>query len=336
MKAALFDGSNKFKIIDKDIPAINENEVLVKLSACGICGTDIKILAGKSYSKPPVILGHEFCGQVVETGPAVEFIKAGDFVSVDPNISCGVCSFCRTGQINLCKNLSAIGVNIDGGFAEYCAVPKKQCYPLNFDSIFNAALMEPLSCALYGIQKADIKSGDDVIILGAGMIGIMMIKLCRLEGAGRIFVLEIDEVRRKYARANVADLTFDPQEDKSMHELSQILPDGADVVIECVGAMETAKQAIDLAKRGGRIVYFGVAPKDEEVAIKPHKIFSKDLTISGSLLNPFTYSKARKLITNGKIDFDHLDIAKFPLDKINEAIQNQKEKRDLKAMIFFE
>jgi 2-desacetyl-2-hydroxyethyl bacteriochlorophyllide A dehydrogenase len=336
MQAALFDGSSKFKIIDKDIPAIEENEVLVKVSACGICGTDIKILAGKSYSRPPVILGHEFCGKVVEIGPEVKNIEPGDFVSVDPNISCGVCSFCREGQINLCKNLAAIGVDIDGGFAEYCAVPEKQCYPLNFDSPINAALMEPLSCALYGIKKADVKPGEDVIILGAGMIGIMMIKLFKLEGAARIFVLEIDEVRRNYARANGANLAFDPHAEKSMHELSQILPDGADVVIECAGSMETIKQSIDLAKRGGRVVYFGVAPRDEEVSLKPHKIFNKDLTISGSLLNPFTYSKAEKLITNGKIDFSHLDIAKFPLEKINEAIQNQKEKQDLKAMIFFE
>ena len=336
MQAALFDGSSKFKIIDKAIPAIEENEVLVKVSACGICGTDIKILAGKSYSRPPVVLGHEFCGKVVEIGPKVKNIKAGDFVSVDPNISCGVCSFCRKGQINLCKNLAAIGVDIDGGFAEYCAVPEKQCYPLNFDSPINAALMEPLSCALYGIKKADVKPGEDVIILGAGMIGIMMIKLCRLEGAARIFVLEIDEGRRNYARQNGADLTFNSHQEKSMHELSQILPEGADVVIECAGSMETAKQSIDLVKRGGRVVYFGVAPRDQEFPLKPHKIFSKDLTISGSLLNPFTYSKAGKLITNGEIDFSHLDIAKFPLEKINEAIQNQQEKQDLKAMIFFE
>ena len=145
MQAAIFDGSPELKLREKDIPTFYENEVLVKVTAAGICGTDSKILAGKSHSNPPVILGHEFCGKVVAVGPRVETIDIGYFVSVDPNIACGKCRFCKQGQVNLCQNLTAIGVDIDGGFAEYCAVPESQCYRIEGASPINAALMEPLS-----------------------------------------------------------------------------------------------------------------------------------------------------------------------------------------------
>ncbi|HMA61632.1 MAG TPA: alcohol dehydrogenase catalytic domain-containing protein, partial [bacterium] len=186
MKAALFDGSSKLKIIDRKKPKIEKDQVLIKVAACGICGTDVKILAGQSHSNPPVVLGHEFCGEIVEIGAEVDDLIKGDFVSVDPNIYCGRCKFCRRGQVNLCENLTAIGVDIDGGFEEYCAVPSGQCYSLNKKPIQNATLMEPLSCSLFGIKKANIELGDNVAIVGSGMIGIMMIKLSQLKGASRI------------------------------------------------------------------------------------------------------------------------------------------------------
>ena len=332
MKAALFDGTSKFKIIDKDIPAISENEVLVKVSACGICGTDIKIMAGKSHSNPPVVLGHEFCGKVVEIGPEVKNIKAGDFVSVDPNILCGSYKFCKKGRVNLCNNLTALGVDIDGGFAEYCVVPQSQCYKINNNSVINGALMEPLSCAIYGIQKADIKIGNSVLIIGAGMIGIMMIKLSKLKGAGRVVVQEVDNQRKQFARDNGADLVIAPDDRSYQKKWSNSF----DIVIECAGTIETARQSINLVKEGGTIVYFGVVPNDQVMKIKPYDIYKRDITLRGSFLNPFTFSTAQNLINNDKIDFSNLDIAKFPLVKINEAIQNQREKKDLKAMIFFE
>lgn len=333
MKAALFDGSQKLKIIDKEKPAIDKGQVLLKVAACGVCGTDIKILDGQSHSNPPVVLGHEFCGEVVETGAEVADLAKGDFVSVDPNIYCGKCRFCRKGQINLCENLTAIGVDIDGGFAECCAVPTGQCYTLSKKPIINAALMEPLSCAIYGIQKADIEVGDRVVIIGAGMIGIMMIKLSQLAGASQINVLEIDEKRRQYALDNGADRAFDPAAE--IHKIQKLKQEDCDAVIECAGNTTTAKLSIDLVRPGGTVVFFGVVPNNEVINLRPYQIYKKDLTLRGSFLNPFTFSTASDLINSGKIDFSSIDIARYSLENIQAAIANHKGKNNLKTMIEF-
>ena len=333
MKAALFDGSQKLKIIDKEKPAIDKDQVLIKVAACGVCGTDIKILDGQSHSNPPVVLGHEFCGEVVETGEEVDDLGTGDFVSIDPNIYCGKCRFCRKGQINLCENLTAIGVDIDGGFAEYCAVPAGQCYTLSKKSIINAALMEPLSCAIYGIQKANVDIGDRVVIIGAGMIGIIMIKLSQLAGASQITVLEIDEKRRQYTLNNGADQALDPAvENRKIRKLKQ---EDCDAVIECAGNTTTAKLSIDLVRPGGTVVFFGVVPNNEVINLSPYQIYKKDLTLRGSFLNPFTFSTAADLINSGKIDFSSIDIVRYSLENIQAAIANQKEKNNLKTMIEF-
>ena len=333
MRAALFDGT-EIKLIQKTIRKIRTDEVLLKVSVCGICGTDIKILAGKSHASPPVILGHEFCGVIEEYGKNISTLSEGDFVSVDPNIYCGHCQFCRKGKINLCENLIALGVDIDGGFAEYCVVPAKQCYKFPAEMpLVNAAMLEPLSCALYGNKIAGIIPGDSVLVIGSGMIGIIMVMLAKLSGAVRVIVIDKNEKRLCFAKNSGADYVF-ANSDKNMEEsITDILNDGADIVIECVGSVETCELAIRLVKNGGKVIIFGVTPVNQKMTISPYEIYKRDLSIRGSFLNPHTFFSAVELIASKKLNFEGLDIAKFPLGEINNAIENQRKSVSLKTII---
>lgn len=334
MLAALYDGLSKLKLINKKIPSVKYDQVLLKISACGICGTDIKILDGAAHSNPPVVIGHEFCGVIEEYGKNISTLSEGDFVSVDPNIYCGHCQFCRKGKINLCENLIALGVDIDGGFAEYCVVPAKQCYKLSAEiPLVNAAMLEPLSCALYGTKIAGIIPGDSVLIIGSGMIGIIMVMLAKLSGAARVIVIDKNEKRLCYAKNSGADYVF-TNSDKNMEEsITDLLNGGADIVIECVGSVATCELAIRLVKNGGKVIIFGVTPMNKKMTISPYEIYKRDLSIRGSFLNPHTFFSAVELIVSKKLNFEGLDIAKFPLGEINNAIENQRKSVSLKMII---
>lgn len=333
MRAALFDGKN-LRVADHPLRKIEANEVLVKVRACGVCGTDIKIVAGQSAAKPPVVLGHEFCGTVAKRGAGVENLAVGDFVAVDPNIVCGQCQFCRSGKIQLCENLIALGVDIDGGFAEYCIVPEKQCYPIP-ETVhpYHAVLLEPLSCALYGFRKAGIRSGNSVVIVGGGMIGLLMLKLCCLSAARRVILVEPDRNRQRLLTAAGADEVVDPQNNHFYEAVMDMTSGGADVVIECVGSAKVVAQSYNLVRRGGRLVIFGVSPPNQRWSVAPYDIFRNDITITGSFLNPFSFQAAVDLVTQLKIKLNDVDIRAFALSEIVSAFDNQVQRKSLKTVV---
>lgn len=333
MLAVQYNGSEQLKFIRKPLRKTGQDEVLLKISACGVCGTDVKIVNGKSHANPPVILGHEFCGVVEEWGKNVRTLKAGNFVAVDPNISCGYCRFCRQGKVNLCENLRALGVDIDGGFAEYCIVPAGQCYRLpEATNPVQAALLEPLSCALYGFQKAAVQPGESVIIVGGGMIGILMLKLTRLTPARQIIVIEPDAERRELSLRFGADLTFAPTE-QNERKILDITQGGASAVIECAGTIPAVGLAYRLVKNGGRLVIFGVSPAEQKLPMAPYDIYRRDISICGSFLNPFTFKTAVDLVATGRIDFGGIDIRSFGLGEIHAAFENQRQHKSLKTVI---
>jgi threonine dehydrogenase-like Zn-dependent dehydrogenase len=333
MHAIQFDGKGLIPI-ERPLWKPGPCEVLLKVQACGICGTDIKILNGESEACPPVILGHEFCGIVEETGKQVSFVKPGDYISVDPNIVCGQCRFCRKGKVNLCEKLTALGVNIDGGFATHCYVPERQCHPLPpFLPPEQAVLMEPLSCALYGFQKAQIQSGDAVAIVGGGIIGMIMLKLIQLSAARTIILLEPDENRRNVCTSLGADAVFDPKDLQLLSKIQDLTQGGADSVIECVGSIPALETAFSLLNRGGRLVIFGVTPPEHRFLISPHDFFKNDITVTGSFLNPHTFQTAIDLIKTKRLTLNDVEIKTFPLTDIQNAIENQKQRKSLKTVI---
>lgn len=332
MHAVVYNGKSLI-LVEKPCRKIRPDEVLLKIAVCGVCGTDIKIIAGQSHAAPPVVLGHEFCGSVVEKGKDVADLNIGDFVAVDPNIACGHCQYCRRGQVNLCENLKALGVDIDGGFAEYCVAPAGQCFhmPPKTDPL-QATLLEPLSCALYGFQKAAIKAAESVLIFGGGMIGILMLKLARLSSARQVIVVEPDANRRKLCLKMGADLVYDSG-DRNVKAILDATQGGAEVVIECAGAPLAVEQALRMIKNGGRLVIFGVSPAGQKIPIVPYEIYRRDINIIGSFLNPFTFKNAVDLLVTGRIKLNGLDIKAFGLADIQVAFENQKRQKSLKTVI---
>jgi len=322
------------KIEERKIRKIMPNELLISVEACGICGTDIHIFDGSANSTPPVILGHEYTGTVEDVGKSVTRFRIGDRVVVDPNITCGQCYYCRRGQSNLCENLTALGVHIDGGFAEYSVVPEIQLYRLPDNISFEwGCFIEPLSCSIHGVDLIDIKMGDTVVILGAGAVGLMIMQLAHLSGAGKIIVIEPIKKRREIARMLKADIVIDPTEENVRDITMKNSYDGADVVMECAGSPQTARLAFDLVRRGGRIMFFGVCDRNVKISISPQEIYFKELTIKGSYINPNTFSKAIELLSLNRVDLSKFDIIKFPLEELPKAFKYHKECKTIKTLI---
>lgn len=315
-----------------------EGQVLVKVSACGVCGTDVHIYHGGKCSAevaPPVILGHEFSGYIVKLGSGVTGLEVGQLITVDPNIYCGKCRPCRQGQKQMCHHMRAVGVNMDGGFADYCLVPYAQCVPVPQGTDPElAALAEPLACCLHGIDRVGIRPGENVLVIGGGTIGQVMLQLARLAGAAKVVLSEPVALRRELALRLGANAAIDPIHEDLQQRLSELLSrDGADVVIECVGNPHTSAQAIDAAAGCGRVMLFGVPNPDAVLQTKMHPIYQKELTIMGSFVNPDTHSRAVALLSSGQLKLKELITHRFPVSQLEEAIKMQTGSESIKVLV---
>ncbi len=333
MKAVLFEKPGSFTVVKKDLRRLQENEVLVRVEACGICGTDLHIVEGTSRSTPPVVLGHEYSGVVEDAGKVAGIVR-GTRVAVDPNIPCGTCFYCRRGLVHLCAGLRALGVDIDGGMAEYCIVPQEQMHILPARmSAETGALIEPLSCAVHGIDKAGITLGDSVVILGGGTVGLFMLQLVKNAGAATTILVEPLEQKRGIAKALGADVVLNPSEVDVVSAVLERTDVGADVVIECVGRPVTMEMSLALARRGGVVEFFGVCPIGVTIPMEPNLVYFKELTIVGSYVNPYTFTRAASLLSTGQVKTDELMIQQFPLDGVHEAFEALREGKALKSII---
>jgi len=324
LKAAIFHGKENMKVEEVESPKAKHNEVLVEVEACGICGTDVHILKGEYPVNGPLILGHEASGRIVEVGKEVETLKVGDSVAIDPNIFCGKCYFCRIGEAHLCRNLKAVGVTRNGAFAEYVAVPEENLYKLPKNvSYEEAALAEPLSCCIHGVDLAQIKSGDTVVVLGAGPIGLLHTQLVRILGASKVTTITgHNEEKLAFARKLGADDTINASlEDPVSKVRASSSGIGADVVVEATGNPVAVEQAIKMARRGGRVIIFGCAPEKAKIEVSPYIINDSELMIFGAFNNPYTMSRAIRLIGSGKIKTKHLISHEFGLDNILKAFE---------------
>lgn len=321
MRAALFKGPYDIDIVDYSLPVLKPDEVLLKVEVCGICGTDFHIYNGESYSKPPLIPGHEFTGIIVDKGKNVTEFQLDDHVVIDPNIYCGYCNFCRNGQINFCSNLKALGVSLNGGFAEYSIVPVSQVYKIPLDFSFHAAAFaEPLSCCVRGIDRADIKAGESVVIIGSGTIGLLMLQLAKISGAARVLVIEPNEFKRTLAMQMGANYALDSGSDEIHHQIKDYTSGGPDIVIECAGNSNAVKMAMDISRRGGRVIIFGLAEKNDTINLNLQDFFLKELSIKGSLLNPFTFSRSVDLLVTNKVQVENLHPVTSPLENLKKIL----------------
>ncbi|HEY8418807.1 MAG TPA: alcohol dehydrogenase catalytic domain-containing protein [Limnochordales bacterium] len=292
MEAAVFRGAGRLAIETVPVPRIRrDDDVLLRVLACGVCGTDLHIL-----SVPPghpassdIILGHEYTGEVLQVGPAVTHLKPGDRVVVDANIKCGTCIHCRSGRSHMCENMTTLGIFEDGGFARYNVAPARALHPIDpAVPPHLAAFAELLSCIVNGARKVRISPGAVVVILGAGPAGLLFTQLARAAGA-RVVVAEVSPYRQRFARESGAELVVDPKAVDVREAVMRISPAGADVVIDAVGSLFA--HALPLVRRQGQVLLFGM-DATATAAVPQVEITRNELEVRGTYIADGTFPDA--------------------------------------------
>jgi L-iditol 2-dehydrogenase len=319
MQALLLTDYRKLELVTMERPSIGPRDVLVRVAACGICGSDVHGYDGSSGRRiPPIVMGHEAAGTVVEVGNAVDVARVGDRVTFDSTISCGACDACRRGQVNLCAKRRVLGVSCDeyryhGAFAEYVAVPQHVLYPLRNELPFEqAALIEPVSVALHAVDLLRINPGERAVVVGSGMIGLLVIQALRVVGCGDVIAIDIDAGRLKLAQDLGANFTIDSKHaDAESAVLDRTEGRGADVAVEAVGNAAAVSTAIRSVCRGGRVGLVGnISP---EVPLPLQIVVSRELTLVGSCASAGEYRRAIELVASGAIRVAPLISALAPL-----------------------
>ncbi|MEW6046645.1 MAG: zinc-dependent dehydrogenase [Bacillota bacterium] len=345
MLAAVFRGPDKLGVEEWPVPQVGAADVLVRVEACSVCGTDIRIWRGKKTLgvRIPSLLGHEVSGIIVEVGAeaAASGWREGERVAIAPVVSCGTCHACRLGIENACENRQALGYEFDGGFAEYVRVPAVAVRRGNLFRVPEtlsselAALAEPLACCINGQEQAGVRMGDLVVVFGAGPIGLMHLQLARTAGARRVIAVEPVAERRAVAQRLGADPVVDPAtEDPTtvVKELSGGI--GADVVILAVGAPSLVNQALRLARRGGSVNLFAGFSGGDRAEIDPNTIHYRQLRVTGATSSTrLQFQKALDLMSAARVDLDPLITHRFPLRETVRAFETAERYGGLKVVV---
>ncbi len=318
MRAAVITAPGQVEVTTVPDPAPGPRDVVVAVAGCGICGTDLHILDGEFAPSLPVVPGHEFAGPVVAVGGAVTEVAVGDRVAVDPSLHCGECYYCRRGRGNLCERWAAIGVTTAGGAAEFAVAPVANCYllPDGVDPA-DAALIEPLSCAVRGFDVLQARMADHFLIYGAGTMGLMMMELAKRAGAASVSVVDINPARLTTARLLGCTAAVG-----SADELDR--PRGWDIVIDCTGAVAAIEDGLRRVARGGTFQQFGVSAMGAVARIEPYRIYNNEIRIVGSMAVLHSFERAGELFTAGLLRPDVLISDRFPLERYPAAIEQFK------------
>src|SRR6202789_3942871 len=319
MKALLLSEYNHLEMRDLPDPTQGPDELLIQVSACGICGSDVHGYDGSTGRRiPPIVMGHEAAGIVAAVGSHVSRFKLGDRVTIDSTVYCGHCDYCLRGEVNLCNQRQVIGVSCGeyrraGAFAEFLAVPERIAYRLpDSFSFAEAAMLEAVSVALHGVAVAEMTGGETVLVIGAGMIGLLLLQAARAAGCSRIFVADVDPTRLALAEKLGADATLLASGTPLIEEILRRTNNaGVDVVLEAVGREETIATAIDCTRKGGTVALVGnISP---QIMLPLQKVVSRQIRLQGSCASAGEYPQAIELIASGKIKVDSLITAVAPL-----------------------
>ncbi len=320
MKALLLSSYNHLEIVDSPIPSPGPHEVLIRVEACGICGSDVHGYDGSSGRRiPPVVMGHEAAGTIAAQGSQVRELFTNDRVTFDSTVSCGACEYCKRGEINLCHRREVLGVSCTdyrraGAFAEYVVVPARIVYRLPASISFpEAALLEAVAVAVHAVSLAKDVPNRTVLVIGAGTIGLLCLQAIRVAGASRIFISDIDESRLAVAKVFGADELLSPgiQFAKAISELTG--GEGVDLVVEAVGRNDTVRTAVDSVRKGGTILLVGnITP---EVELPLQKIVTRQIRLQGSCASSGEYPRCIDLMASGAINVKPLISAVAPLEQ---------------------
>jgi len=332
-----YRSKNELTVEEVDDPHVADpSDVIVRVRACGICGTDMKMLHGEyPGTAPPVILGHEFSGEVAEVGPAVRNLTVGDRVVVDPNLTCGACFYCRRSQENLCTEMITTGMNRNGGLAEYCRVPAATVHAVPSGLPFEvAAFSEPLACVLNGVRRAEVAPGDTVGIVGLGPIGVLFSRVLERSGASSVIGLEVSPQRTALARRLGLSPILDPANPRWREELEGLTAGrGVDVAIDAVGSPAATGTAIGAVRRGGTVVVFGIPPGGTRIEIDSNRLVTSELELKGSFIDRFTFTPAIRMLAEGTFDVRPLITHTFGLADAPEAFETVVSGSGLKVQI---
>ena len=345
MLAARLHGKESLKLEEVSVPQINENEALLRVESAFICGTDVRMFKNgyKNVSpENPLILGHELSGVIKEVGSKVGSLKAGMRVAVAPNMGCGICDLCVSGNTHLCSDYKAFGISIDGGFAEYTRIPQAAIAQGNVvelsDSISfqEAALAEPLSCVYNAFERCDIRPADKVLIIGSGPIGIMHAKLAKSAGASMVIINDLLEDRLeicKQADASFITIAGKDLKDKIMELTSG---KGVDVCITACPAPSAQEDSLELMAISGRVLFFGGLPVGTKANLNTNLIHYKQIIVSGTTRASMKqFRKTLELISSGLVEVKSLVTGSFKIDDFELALEKASKGRGLKNEVVF-
>jgi L-iditol 2-dehydrogenase len=319
MRALLLSQYNQLDVADLPEPEPGAGEILVRVAACGICGSDVHGYDGTSGRRiPPIVMGHEAAGIVESVGAGVKNFKAGDRITFDSTVYCGTCEFCKRGEVNLCNNRQVVGVSCGdyrraGAFAEYVVVPQQICYQLPDGLAFEeAAMLEAVAVALHAVHVSQMKGGETALVIGAGMIGLLTLQAAQALGASEVMIADIDATRLERAKALGAKETLLLSGDALVKEiLSRTGGKGVDLVLEAVGREETIAASIASVRKGGTVTLIGnISP---QVKIPLQAVVSRQIRLQGSCASSGEYPEAMELLAAGKIKVKPLITAVAPL-----------------------
>jgi D-arabinitol dehydrogenase (NADP+) len=295
------------------LPEPGAGELLVRVMASGICGTDVHIFQGEYLGSYPIVPGHEFAGVVERTGNGVTRFKAGDRVAVEPNIACENCVNCLNNRQNFCLNWQAVGVTRPGGMAQVVSVPEKSAFDIGDLPFEQAAFMEPLSCVLHGLERLDLAAAARVAILGAGPIGLLLLQGLRLRGAAEVVAVDKNPDRAALAGSLGAD--------RSLTSLDELERDAYDAVVDATGAVTVMGRTLDFARPGGKILLFGVPPSGQTMTVEAFPIFRKGLTILSSFTSLRNSYQALGLLKSGRVRVAGLISHRLSLEELQRGIE---------------
>ncbi len=345
MLAAVYFGPNDIRLEERPLPEIGPEEALLKVASAGICGTDLRIWHGAHRKFPPGTVrvpGHEVVGDIAAVGVGVQGVEVGQRVMVAPNFGCGRCRQCVSGNNNRCANYGAVGVTIDGAFAEYMRIPAPAILQGNMIPISAgvdpaaAALIEPFACVLRGQDAIDIRPGDVALVVGAGPIGVMHIMLARLRGAGRIIVSELQPARLEQALKVGADRVVNVlEEDLTAVVMEESRGEGADVIIVATPSHRAQEDSLALAAIGGRINFFGGLPKDRPtVNLDANLIHYKELRVTGTTAcSTDDCRRAAAIVNSRRVDLRRLVSERFALSQMLKALETAENRTALKVVV---
>jgi D-arabinitol dehydrogenase (NADP+) len=336
MKAIVYDAPRRFQYKDVPDPKIEPDDVLLRIDACGLCGTDLHIHEGEFSPTFPLIPGHEFTGQIIEVGSAVDELKEGQRVVGNSNEACGKCFYCSRGDFLLCTQMQSYGVTQNGGFAQYLRIKADRIFPISRLSPREAVMVEPTACAVHGMEVLEMKPASDVLLFGAGPTGQVLAQLLKLNGAGRLVVAapagpKLDLIERLAADEVVAINRNDPEIHR--RRLAELSPSGFDYIVEATGSSLVCEDALRFTRRRGTLLAYGVYPEKDSVQFKPFDVMRREITIKGSFAQIDAFPRALAYLETGKLKVNEIVSDEFELKDWGKVLEHAWARKGIKIAL---